>query len=276
MGMHDTILNLTEVALRYFEQDLGNREDMRTYVNNLCRELGVNTTLSCEWSKVRAEGHQFTLARAMSIADTFFRQLAKEYRWFRRIKIEQWQNKRDNRPLDSLRLARKCVVRVFDSARGECGHILPELFPWESSLPWAPTTLSESTVRRPDGADGDAADSFDEWVGLNRFKSQDVDRIYRIGESLRAVNCACWRRYRPLPACDPEDKRYSRSTQVSRQSPKTPRFEHVLWAGNELSRNSGISTNQSREVPRVSPVGRARVIHIADRIGEEIGRGIVH
>jgi len=27
----------------------------------------------------------------------------------------------------------------------------------------------------------------------------------------------------------------TRSTQVSRQSPKTPRSEHVLWAGNELS-----------------------------------------
>jgi hypothetical protein len=29
----------------------------------------------------------------------------------------------------------------FDRARGECGYILPRLFPWESSLPWAPSTL---------------------------------------------------------------------------------------------------------------------------------------
>jgi len=40
----------------------------------------------------------------------------------------------------------------FDSARGECGHILPELFPWETSLPWAPTTLKEHAAVWPEGA----------------------------------------------------------------------------------------------------------------------------
>jgi len=40
----------------------------------------------------------------------------------------------------------------FDSARGECGHILPELFPWETSLPWASTTLKENVAVWPEGA----------------------------------------------------------------------------------------------------------------------------
>jgi hypothetical protein len=38
--------------------------------------------------------------------------------------------------------------------------------------------------------DSDAAGSFDEWVGMNRIKLQDVDRIYRIGESLAALSLA--------------------------------------------------------------------------------------
>ena len=41
----------------------------------------------------------------------------------------------------------------FDSARRECLSILPELFPWDLILPWAPITLRESPVRRPEGAD---------------------------------------------------------------------------------------------------------------------------
>jgi hypothetical protein len=47
----------------------------------------------------------------------------------------------------------KRLVRVLDSARGERWRILPELFPWEMSLPWAPPTLSQGPAVPPEDAD---------------------------------------------------------------------------------------------------------------------------
>src|SRR4051812_28450797 len=41
----------------------------------------------------------------------------------------------------------------FESARRECSRILPELFPWELPLPWAPFTLRQETAVCPEGAD---------------------------------------------------------------------------------------------------------------------------
>ena len=50
-------------------------------------------------------------------------------------------------------LFRRPLARVLDSARGERWRILPELFPWEMSLPWAPPTLSQGPTVPPERAD---------------------------------------------------------------------------------------------------------------------------
>jgi hypothetical protein len=56
-------------------------------------------------------------------------------------------------PPKGRRLAGKRLIRVLDSARGERWRILPELFPWETSLPWAPPTLSQGPAVPPERAD---------------------------------------------------------------------------------------------------------------------------
>ena len=49
---------------------------------------------------------------------------------------------------------RRCVSSVFDRARGECGYILRGLFPYVSSLAWAPSTFGNA---RPPGQVSDSA-----------------------------------------------------------------------------------------------------------------------
>jgi hypothetical protein len=53
------------------------------------------------------------------------------------------------------RLACKRLFRVssLESARRECSRILPELFPWELPLPWAPFTVRNATAVCPERGD---------------------------------------------------------------------------------------------------------------------------
>ena len=51
------------------------------------------------------------------------------------------------------RLVARRLVPPFHDARRECSRILPELFPWELPLPWAPLTLSQETAVCPERGD---------------------------------------------------------------------------------------------------------------------------
>jgi hypothetical protein len=62
---------------------------------------------------------------------------------------------------------------------------------WGSALTYYPSSVLEiKEDQYKIRYDSDPAGSYDEWVGINRIKLLDLDRIYRIGESLAALSFA--------------------------------------------------------------------------------------
>ena len=58
--------------------------------------------------------------------------------------------------------------------------ILPELFPWEKHLPWAPVRVRESTAVRPEGADRARGFAYAKAVGVSTSRGVGTSATARI------------------------------------------------------------------------------------------------
>lgn len=90
-GLHDNIINLGELALRYFERDMYDSGDQNGFVDSLSRSLGVNTSLGIEWDKVRSHAHKYVIAQMISMIDAFVRQLSYEFKAYKQIPEGTWK-----------------------------------------------------------------------------------------------------------------------------------------------------------------------------------------
>jgi hypothetical protein len=100
-GEQDTFINLSEVALRLFEEIMKAGKDPSAFVNAICVHLNVNSSLGVDWNEVRANGHRFALTQVMTVAEAFLKRLAQEYRLYKGITME-WHKQVNGEQLDAL------------------------------------------------------------------------------------------------------------------------------------------------------------------------------
>jgi hypothetical protein len=100
-GEQDTLIDLSEVALRLFEEIMKVGEEPSAFVNAMCVHLKVKSSMGADWSEVRANGHRFAITQVMTVVDAFLKRLAREYRLYKGITGE-WRNQVDGEQLDAL------------------------------------------------------------------------------------------------------------------------------------------------------------------------------
>lgn len=101
-GMHDTLVNLVEVALGHFEADMKEADDPAAFVKSVCKSLGINTSLGVKWNDLRGHVHRLAIVQVIGTADEFVRELTQEYRYFREIENRPLLNHVQGKQLDAL------------------------------------------------------------------------------------------------------------------------------------------------------------------------------
>jgi hypothetical protein len=101
-GEQDTLVNLSEVAIRLFEQTMGGTGDPVAFVNAMCARTKVNTSLGVAWDGVRLNGYRFSIVQVMVVVDTFLRRLAREYRLYSGLSADNWRTQARGEQLDPL------------------------------------------------------------------------------------------------------------------------------------------------------------------------------
>jgi hypothetical protein len=117
-GLQDTLINLSEVALRYFERDLATQSNPRGFVDEVSDELGVNTSFGASWADVRMNAHRYAVAQAYAVFDNYCRQLGKEYRAFH--PDWKWRAQIDDRTLDALTALTENMAQADRRYAREC------------------------------------------------------------------------------------------------------------------------------------------------------------
>lgn len=122
LGKQDTQVNMTELALRAFEQTFPQGKNPRDFVNAKARELGVNTALALgpSWDETRINGHQFAIIQTMTIIDSFLRRLMREYAAYGLLGPGTLKTKRGNQQLDALGMVEENLPAANAKAIRKC------------------------------------------------------------------------------------------------------------------------------------------------------------
>jgi len=100
LGLQDTLVNLNELALRYFEGCMNLSGNPKEFVAQQCKACHNNSGLGVDWVKVRQNAGLYGLAQAYAVVDSCFRELCKEYRDYKQP--SNWITRDDRRQLDPL------------------------------------------------------------------------------------------------------------------------------------------------------------------------------
>lgn len=101
-GSQDTIINLIEVALRFFEREMESQDNPTQFVNDTIREFSVNSSLGVNWTEVRRNAHYYSVMQAISVLDDFLAQLSYEFRFYHGTLANPWINSSHGNNLDPL------------------------------------------------------------------------------------------------------------------------------------------------------------------------------
>jgi hypothetical protein len=103
LGYQDTLVDLSELALRHFERSMSRSGSPRDFVERMRRRYSIGSSLGAEWAVVRANSSRFAIVQVYAVIDSTFRELSREYRLYKRITPEKWISKgTDGRQLDAL------------------------------------------------------------------------------------------------------------------------------------------------------------------------------
>ena len=72
-GSHDTLMNMVELALRFFEHKMIESRDCPSFVKEMCETFKINSSLDVDWTDVRRNAHLLSITQVISVIDDFVR-----------------------------------------------------------------------------------------------------------------------------------------------------------------------------------------------------------
>jgi hypothetical protein len=101
-GQQDTLINMIELALRSFENQMSGEDDKPEFVKRKCIEMHVNSSLGVPWISVRRNSWLLMITQALSAIESFIDDLSREYKAFNKEAASNWKTQAGDKQLDGL------------------------------------------------------------------------------------------------------------------------------------------------------------------------------
>ncbi len=96
LGLRDSTIQTNEIALQYFEE-IGNAKEEG--INNFLKQMGDKYKISHgtnKFSFLKSTIHGSYIVQTYNIAESFFKSLIREYRYYKNISGDSWKTKNEN------------------------------------------------------------------------------------------------------------------------------------------------------------------------------------